>query len=391
MICSLLLSTSVSASTSSSVTSVTTTSTSGDSTSASNASNNVATVSAVTYAASPIVNKPLTLNEAKAMAMESSPDVLKGRIDYDRALLDLDQAKDNADRIDADKISSLSSAQTKYVSERQKELAETVAQQAYEIVKLQTAINVEKSYYDVLKAENTLKVKETALKRSQEQLTLVQKKYKTGSAVKTDVNRAEISLANAKNDIANAQRDLKDLQIVFNKTLGVEVKSNWKLTYVLNYQKVTLPSETELSQQALEKRIDIQRARNSYEISKLNYDLIVSWSAPNTYSARSSELEIRSNKLSLSQVEQNVLGDVISTLSQIEKADEVVQTNIRSLQQAKDNQSLAQRRYQIGVGTFTDVLDAEVELGEAEIKYVDSVYSYTLAASKLKTVVLVGN
>lgn len=375
MICILLLSTSVSASADVAATT----------------SSNGVTVSSDTYGTSPVVNKPLTLNEAKAMAMASSPEVLKGQIDYDRALIDLEQAKDNAKRIDADSISSLSAAQTKYVSERSKELAETVAQQAYEIVKLQTSINVEKSYYDVLKAENTLKVKETSVKRAQEQLILVQKKYKAGSAVKTDVNRAEISLANAKADLANAQRDLKDVQITFNKTLGVDVKSSWKLTYVLNYQKVTLPSETELTQQALEKRIDVQRAKNSFEITKANYDLVVSWTAPNTYTARGYELDMKSNQLTLSQVQQTVQGDVISTLSQIERADQVVQINAKSLQQAKDNQSLAQRRYEIGVGTFTDVLDAEIQLGEAEIKYIDSVYSYTIAASKLKTVVLVGN
>lgn len=333
--------------------------------------------------------RALTLEKAYELALENNIDLKKAALDYDNAIIDADQARYNADNIDGDSVSNLQDAQTKYVSTKQKALAEEIAKQAYDIAREQTKILVEGNYYDVLKADNMVKVKEASVKRAQEQLTLVQKKFKAGTAIKTDVNRAEISLAGARADLANAQRDYKNAQVALNKTLGLDVNTDVKPAQVLKYEKVILPTVEELTKQALETRLDLQRARNTETISQLNYDLVVGYQAPNTFSARKSKTELDRAKLDLLQQEQNVRAEVISTLFQVQKADEVVQLSAKSLEQAKDNHSLAQRRYEIGVGSFGDVLTAAVDLADAEAKYIEAVYSYALAKNQIKNVTLV--
>lgn len=333
--------------------------------------------------------RALTLEKAYELALENNIDLKKAALDYDNAIVDADQARYNADNIDGDSVSNLQDAQTKYVSTKQKALAEEIAKQAYDIAREQTKILVEGNYYDVLKADNMVKVKEASVKRAQEQLTLVQKKFKAGTAIKTDVNRAEISLAGARADLANAQRDYKNAQVALNKTLGLDVNTDVKPAQVLKYEKVILPTVEELTKQALETRLDLQRARNTETISQLNYDLVVGYQAPNTFSARKSKTELDRAKLDLLQQEQNVRAEVISTLFQVQKADEVVQLSAKSLEQAKDNHSLAQRRYEIGVGSFGDVLTAAVDLADTEAKYIEAVYSYALAKNQIKNVTLV--
>jgi len=333
--------------------------------------------------------KKLTLDEAFDLALQNNTDLLKARIDYESAMVEAEQADYYADEIQADTIDNLQTAQTKYVSTKQKALAEEVAKQVYEIAKEQTKNTVEKNYYDVLKADNLVKVKETAVKRAQEEVALVQKKFKAGSAIKTDVNRAEIGLANARADLANAQRDYKNAQVALNQTIGLDVNTDIKPAQVLKYEKVTLPTVDELSQKALESRLDLQKARNTESIAKLNYDLVVSYQALNTFTARKNKTELDRAKLDLLQQEQNVRAEVISTLFQVQKADEVVGILAKSLDQAKDNHSLAKRRYEIGVGTYVDVLTASVDLADAEAKYIEAVYNYTLAKNQLRSVIIV--
>lgn len=334
-------------------------------------------------------NKTWTLSEAMETALQNNIDILRAGLEYEKAITEMEQAQYNAEGIDANSVTSLGTAQTKYVSSKQKELAEKIAKQAYEIAREQTKIQVEKTYYDVLKAENLVKAKEASVQRTQEQLNLVQKKFKSGAAVKTDVNRAEVSLASARADLANAQRDLKNAQVTFNKTLGLALTANVKLAPVLKYEQASLPAVEELSRQALENRLEIQRARNSETIAKLNYDLAVRYLAANTYTARNYKTELEKAKLDVKQQEQNAQAEVISTIFQVQKADEVVRILTNSLEQAKANHSLAKRRYEIGVGTLVDVLTASVDLADTEAKYIEAVYNYTLAKKQLQTVVLV--
>lgn len=131
----------------------------------------------------------------------------------------------------------------------------------------------------------------------------------------------------------------------------------------------------------------MQRARNTQAFAQENYDLVVSYQAPNTFDARKKKLELEKAKLDLLQQEQNVKGEVISTLFQVQKVDEVVGISAKSLEQAKENYNLVKRRYEIGVGTVGDVLSAAVDLADA--KYVQAVYNYAITKNQLKTVVLV--
>lgn len=333
--------------------------------------------------------KSLTLDEAVELAIKNNIDLKKAQLDYDNAVIDARQARYNAGEIDEDSVNSLQTAQTKYVSTKQKVLAEEIAKQTYEITIEQTKNLVEENYYDVLMADNLVKVKEASVKRAQEQLALVQKKFKAGTAIKTEVNKAEISSASAKADLTNAQRDLKNVQVVLNKTLGLDVNTDIKLTQVLKYEKITLPTPEDLTKQALETRLDMKRAKNSESIAQMTYDLVVAYQAPNTFSAKKQKIELEKAKLVLLQQEQNIRAEVISTLFQVQKADEVVQLSAKSLEQAKENYSLTERRYEIRVGTFADVLSATVDLADAEAKYIQAVYNYSTTKNKLKTVVVV--
>ncbi len=333
--------------------------------------------------------KSLTMEEAFELAIKNNIDLKKAQLDYDSAVIDARQARYNAGEIDEDSVNSLQTAQTKYVSTKQKVLAEDIAKQTYEITIEQTKNLVEENYYDVLMADNLVQVKEASVKRAQEQLALVQKKFKAGSAIKTEVNKAEISLASAKSDLTNSQRDLKNAQVVLNKTLGLDVNTNLQLAQVLKYDRITLPTPEDLTKQALETRLDMKRARNSESMAQMNYDLVVAYQAPNTFSAKKQKIELEKAKLDVLQQEQNIKAEVISTLFQVQKADEVVQLSAKSLEQAKENHSLAERRYEIRVGTFADVLSAAVDLADAEAKYVQSVYNYSIVKNKLKTIVVV--
>lgn len=252
----------------------------------------------------------LTLNEAFDFALKNNIDVLKAGNTYDQAVISSQQAQYSSHDISSDSINSLQQAQTKYVSPEQQKLAEEVAKQEYEITKERTKITVEKYYYDVLKAQKMVTVKETAVKQAQEQLNLVQNKYKAGTAIKTDVNKADVSLASAKADLTNAQRDLKTAQVTFNKTIGTDVNATIKLNADLKYEKITLPTVDNLTEQAMANRLEIKKATNTITIDEMNYKLAVSYQSANTYTARNYNTQLENAKLDLLQQQQTVKADL---------------------------------------------------------------------------------
>lgn len=351
----------------------------------------------VTYAAADTANtaagasRALTLDEAINIALKSNTDLLRAGLSYDQAINSAKATRVSASDIKADTIDSLQSAQSKYVSTEQSKLAETVAGQAYEIAKKQTAIQVETDYYSALKAENLLKVNEVSVQRAKDQLSLVQKKFAAGTSAKTDVNRAEISLASAQADLINAQRSLKTAQVAFNQVLGVDVDETFTLTQVLEEEKVTVPDLAEVTKQAQENRLDIKKAENSVKIAQMNYDLGAAWLASNVSSVKNYKTQLESAKLDLLDVQQQVKADVISTIFNLEKTNEVVDLMSKNLDQAKQNYSLAQKRYQIGVGTYSDVLDASVDLANADANYIQAVYDNTIAGKRVGTVIYTAN
>ncbi|MBR4846606.1 MAG: TolC family protein, partial [Phascolarctobacterium sp.] len=82
-----------------------------------------------------------------------------------------------------------------------------------------------------------------------------------------------------------------------------------------------------------------------------------------------------------------VMLDVRSQYLNLREAEKRISTTEVAVSQAEEDYRIAQLRYQAGVGTNTDVLDAQVALTDAQTNYLQSVYDYNISKTNLETAI----
>jgi len=64
-------------------------------------------------------------------------------------------------------------------------------------------------------------------------------------------------------------------------------------------------------------------------------------------------------------------------------ADEQIRVTEKAADQAQENYDLARGRYGVGVGSPLEITDAEVQLANARANYIQALYNYKIAESKI--------
>lgn len=77
--------------------------------------------------------------------------------------------------------------------------------------------------------------------------------------------------------------------------------------------------------------------------------------------------------------------DVRSNYLGLREAEKRISTTKLAVEQADEDYRIAQLRYMSGVGTNTDVLDAQVALTQAKTNYTKALYDYNTSKTALET------
>ncbi len=125
----------------------------------------------------PPAARSLSLEEAVYQGLKTGLDMKAALLELDRDRLSWEQARDAAGRIDSDLIMDMDTAKAKYVTQRRAELLEAAAGRKLKQAELNARQKVEEAYYDVLKADDGLRVAEANLDRAQRQLAMVRAQY----------------------------------------------------------------------------------------------------------------------------------------------------------------------------------------------------------------------
>jgi len=81
---------------------------------------------------------------------------------------------------------------------------------------------------------------------------------------------------------------------------------------------------------------------------------------------------------------QNVILEVQQSFVDLVSARERIRTSEVLLESARENLSLAQGRYQVGVGPLIDVTDAELALTQAESEHIQAIVDFKLSEARLR-------
>ena len=303
-------------------------------------------------------------------------------------------------------------------AEEQVRFSELEVERRREVLRINTA----NEYYDLQTAIEAIRISQAFLEEAERNLRDTSLREREGVGTRFDVLRAEVQVANARQDVENSKRDRQVAQRILARrlnvppsleitTVAVEIAGSWPLTLEESIVQA-FQNRVELEQQLVQRDIGEQLRRADLSVLGPQVDLFasyqtsdiltqeggfddayqigaqVSWTLFEGGAARASA---RQRELDIEIAERNFEETRNTTRLEVESAYYTLQanlTNIDTAQQAVDQAeealALANLRFDAGVGTQLDILTAQSELTDAEVNLVQAKVGYNRALAELE-------
>jgi hypothetical protein len=326
----------------------------------------------------------LTLEKA-AQAIETNATLQTVRLDAKNA--DINQMlsyKSSAD-MPSDMIESLAAAKGKYVNNAQAEMTKKLNALQVTATESKIKLGAQQAYYNLIFAQDDLELKKQSLSRAQTQLKVANAAFKVGTKAKTDVLQAEMGLAGAQANLTSAKNAVEVARMDLNDFLGVDLTKEWK---VVSSNKQVAPVKMtmeEAEKEALSKRIEVTKANEELKLAQLNVKLIEEYSALSTLPGRVARNNEEKSKLAIDEQKRAISKEVSQAYLNLNAAREAIDYQKVAKDSAAESYRLTNLRFENGLATTLEVIQAEEELSSRENQYQKAILQYNLAVVNFET------
>lgn len=283
--------------------------------------------------------------------------------------------------------------------------------------------DVNKAYYGVLVTKEFIQVAEEALSTAQEQEKVVQKRYDAGSESKFTLLQTQVQVANTKPQVEKARDGHETALLALKNLLGLPLDSELELTGSLTYDPMSVDVKTATEKaladrpdlksladqkRALEYTLAIARAdlrpnlslAASYDYKNPNAEEVVKWGSSATasvilytplfdgFSTSGKVAEaasgVRQLEIAQKQAQEGISLEVSSAMLALNEAQANIQSQKDNVDLAKESLRIGRVRYDNGLITNLEILDAELAVTQAETNYLQALYDYETAKVSLE-------
>ena len=282
-------------------------------------------------------------------------------------------------------------------------------------------------YFNMLNATNMKALRQESVDRLQAHLDNVIAQYNVGIVARADVLRSEVELANAKQDYITASNEYDVAEATLNNIIGTPLGTTLLLkdrlqyepyendmAYCLAYSEQHRPElkQAEYGVDAAEAALVVARsghmpkvyasASNSWASESWPGDDNEEWQVGVTASMNIFDSGVTWSKIhaaqealvqakeSQRQIKDNVELEVRTDYLSMREAEKRITTAQVAVASAEEDYHIAVVRYQAGVGTNIDVMDAQEALTQAKTNYYQALYNYNTSKAALNTSMGVG-
>lgn len=305
-----------------------------------------------------------------------------------------------------------------------KKLSETQLNLQYEINRgvQQSVVNsTKKAYFNFLIIQEVVNVQQSRLTNALEILEDIKKRLQLGTLTEYDLTSAKVQVANAKNNLLEAQSNLLPAENNLKLITGIDSNESLILTEEIKLleEEIIIQNgkESMLTENSRIKQLEIDIERNNKQINltKSAYYPTVDLIGNFVYQTQSNDFNIAdyywiNTSLVGIQVQFSIFNGTVTKnrvqqakinkeIAEIEKEytireykmsyDELVSQLEFSRQKVmvqEDNMNLTQealalsrKRYNLGVSTFLEVNDAELEFTQARLNWLQAISNYKSA------------
>lgn len=309
-----------------------------------------------------------------------------------------------------------------------------LTEQSYQASRTTVITDVKKAYYDVLIAQEQVKLLAQSIARSEQALNDTRLLYKQGLAADLDTLRAFVNVENLRPTLIKAQSLVDITKTILKTKLSMGASDDVVLTdsLVFDGNPPMLNFETAYNE-AIENRPEVSQLKLQIEVAEaqvdaefanflptldaqaqyqrltlannFNFDqyswgnnlsvglqLTVPLSLPfltGTYTRTSAKvqqakLEKKKSETLYENVRENIRAEVKNALSTLEETTKRLQVQATTVQSAERSYNITRLRRAQGIGSALELTDAELALTQAKDNYLQAVYDYLVAKINLE-------
>ncbi|TZE82906.1 TolC family protein [Calorimonas adulescens] len=252
---------------------------------------------------------------------------------------------------------------------------ENTKKQLEEAIKL----SVEQAYYKVLEDEQNLDVLNTSLELAQKAQSIAKVQFDKGMITEDQLLQAEIGVSGVNMQIDQAKATLEKDMLNLKRQLGLPLKSELKLETVFKVPDISGIDVEEGVESALKNRMEILEAKKDLDIKQQDFELIKKYYSDITFQYKSGLLNLNTSQEKLKSAEQDVELDVRSKYLDMKSASSALPVLQMNVEKAQESLRLAQLRFENGLGTIVDVLNAQNTLLQNQLDLVKTQHGLNLA------------
>ncbi|MFA4843463.1 MAG: TolC family protein [Candidatus Margulisiibacteriota bacterium] len=301
------------------------------------------------------------------------------------------------------------------------------AGQDYIRVKLETAFNATAAYFAVLSSTKYVKLSEDSMEMARSHVNQIELMLKSGVATRADLLRAEVQLANSEVALTQARNGLELAKSSFNNVLGRTPDEKVEISDGPTGQVPTVPEYAVMTKAAFEnsptwRSFSLARGMAADNVTLARTALLPSvflsgqngWRSTEYPSYRSdarswsltgaaswtlfdglgmqnrineAAANLEATEATEAQVKNGLLLEVRQAYLELKSAIETITSTKKAVDFAEESHKVSSLRFNSGVGTNLEEIDAQVALTQARTTQLKALFDLEIAKAKLNKVV----
>ncbi len=288
--------------------------------------------------------------------------------------------------------------------------------------------DVKKSFYNVLLLKEVIDLNRQSIDNAQENLRVVEARYRAGVALEYDYIRAKVKVETLKPQLTQSENNLEIAKQFLKNNIGLKDEKNIDVTGTLSYDSLEVWGSTDelinkisnnnvaIRQLKLSKKINEQLVDVDYANYLPKFYVFGQWSSQanendgrsltgyrfynsivagiglnwnlnlfrNSYKEEQSKIEVLKSEEQIVKTKELLKTQSKSILLKIEDAKNRIRSQQEIVNTAQRGYDLAVISYKSGVLNQIDVVDAELALSQVKLAYIQAIYDYLNARTELE-------
>lgn len=269
---------------------------------------------------------------------------------------------------------------------------------------------VTEAYYQVLQTEGIERVSAQAVKQMQAHLKSSEALLKEGMIAPIDLNQIKSQLSNLEHNQIKAENGHKLTMYNLNSIIWIDLNTELVLENNLSYEPYEINLEQALIQarenrpeimniaqqrRIMEEMVDVAKSNRRPQVIFSAESGIIGWQAMivaeysfldggvNKAKIDQAEINLAQVDQSEQQVQQLIEFEVRSAYLNMKEAEKLIKVAEEGIKNSQESFRIAQVRYNEGIATNTEVIDAQSTLIEAETNHLNALYDYNINRAAL--------